>query len=706
MTVDAQRVARCLNPKSIAVVGGKEADRVVEQCLKFGFAGDIWPINRKRKTMQGLPCFNSLAQLLDEVPAAPDATFVAIPAADAIDIIAQLNHAGAGGAICYSSGFREVGADGVARHRQLLHAAADMPVFGPNCLGYINTLSGAALWPEQHGLTRSESGVAIFSCSGNVSINFTLQQRGLPVAWLVTVGNQAVLGIEECIAAALDANMNANMNSGKITAIGIHIEGLNNLPLFVELAHRAHAKRIPIIALKTGKSDLGARITLSHTATLAGESELYTALFERLGIGQVETIEEFLEALKLVAVTGPLTGNRLSSMSCSGGEAALIADLSVAREIHFPKVEPDHKKKLQATLNEYVNVDNPLDYHTFIWGDQERSTATFSAMMDGKYDLNLLIIDIPQVTGGDAEEWEHAIQAFIDARAHSGGAAATVSIMSETMTDSVREKLIENGITPLQGMQQALAAIEAACRIGMTWNMIRDGRRLPPKIQVSTTAVEAHQVYGLDEYQAKQLLKQAGVAVPASSLVSSQAEAARAAAKIGYPLALKAVAAEMTHKSELNAVVVGIASVQQLEQEVERLLNISESLLVEEMVEDAVAELLLGVSHDPQFGHYLVVGFGGTMVELIGDSEILLLPICRDEVIRALKKLKTWPLLNSFRGRPLADVDKVVDTALAIANLVQQRKDDIVELEINPLMVKGRRQGVVAADALVRMRKL
>ncbi|WP_423906314.1 acetate--CoA ligase family protein [Candidatus Spongiihabitans sp.] len=694
MAVDQQRLRRCLNPESIAVVGGKEADRVVEQCLKLGFAGNIWPINPRRETMQGLPCFNSLAQLLGEFPAAPDVTFVAIPAHSSIEIIEKLNIAGGGGAICYSAGFREVGDDGLERHHKLLKAAAGMPVFGPNCHGYINTLSGAALWPDQHGLTRNKSGVAIFSCSGNVGINFTLQQRGLPIAWLVTVGNQAVMGIEEGIAAALD--------NDKITAIGIHIEGLNNLPLFVDLAHRAHLKGIPMIALKTGKSVIGARTTMSHTATLAGENGLYTALFVRLGIGQVDTIEEFLEALKLVTVTGPLAGNSISSMSCSGGEAALIADLAAARDIHFPKVESEHKKKLQATLNEYVNVDNPLDYHTFIWGDRERLTATFSAMMGGRYDLNLLIIDVPHITGCDSEEWKLAIQAFIDASRHTGSNAAVVSSMSETLTDSVRETLIENGIAPLQGMQQALAAIEAVCHIGMTW-----GRGwLRPKIQVSATAVEAHQVYGLDEYQAKQLLKQAGVAVPVSSLASNQSEACRAAAEIGYPIALKAVTPEIVHKSELNAVVVGIDSAQQLKQEAERLLKISESLLVEEMVSDAVAELLLGVSCDAQFGHYLVVGFGGTLVELIGDREILLLPICRDDVIRALKKLKTWPLLNGFRGRNLADVDKVVDTVLAIANLVEQKKDEIVELEINPLMVKGKNKGVTAADALVRMRIL
>ncbi len=694
--VNQQRLRRCLNPQSIAVVGGKEADRVVEQCLKLGFECPIWPINPNRETMQGLTCFHSVDELLGKLSGnAPDVTFIAIPADPSLEIIEKLNHAAAGGAVCYSSGFRDVGDSGLQRHRHLLAAAADMPVFGPNCHGYINTLSGAALWPDQHGLTRNESGVAIFSSSGNVGINLSLQQRGLPVAWLVTVGNQAVVGIEEGIAAALD--------NDKITAIGIHIEGLNNLPLFIELAERARLQGIPIIALKAGKSDIGARITLSHTATLAGENGLYSALFEHLGIGQVDTLEEFLEALKLVAVTGVLAGNRISSMSCSGGEASLFADLSRTRDIQFPKIEPAHQKKIAATLNDYVNIDNPLDYHTFIWGDQQRLNATFSAMMAGEYDLNILIIDVPHITGGDVAEWESAIQAFIDASKYTGSNAAVVSSISETLTDAVRATLIKNGITPLQGLQQALAAIEAAYTIGRHWQMSADDQRLAPKVQTSTIVQQS--VYGLDEYQAKQLLKkQAGVPIPASALVRSQAEACRVAIEIGYPIVLKAVLPEIAHKSELNAVVIGIDSEQQLKQEVARLLKISASLMVEEMIGDVVAELLLGVSYDPQFGHYLIIGFGGTMVELIGDRQILLLPVGRNDVIKALKKLQTWPLLDGFRGRQVADVEKVVDTVFAIADLVTQRKDEIVELEINPLMVKARNNGVMVADALIRMR--
>jgi acetyl-CoA synthetase len=685
---DQQRLGRCLNPKSIAVVGGKEAARVVEQSLKLGFEGSIWPVNPNRDAMHGLPCFRSQ----DDLPGPPDVTFIAIPADQCIDSIEKLNLSGAGGAICYSSGFREVGDAGHSRHNRLIKAASGMPVFGPNCHGFINTLSGAALWPDLHGLSRNTQGVAVFSSSGNISINLTLQQRGLAIAWLVTVGNQAIVGIEDGMAAALE--------NDKITAIGIHIEGLSNLPLFVEVADRARLKGIPIIVLKTGKSAIGARITLSHTATMAGENRLYTALFDRLGVGQVETLEEFLEALKLASVTGVLTGNRISSMSCSGGEASLIADLAVDRELSFPGIEPKYQDKLQATLNEYVNIDNPLDYHTFIWGDRKRMTATFSAMMEPGYDLNLLIIDIPNIMDAEIDEWEIAIQSLVDASMETGSKAAVVISISESLNKSVREKLIEHGITPLNGMQQALSAIEAVSKIGMAWN---SNWKLPV-IAVQDAAPEPGQVYGVDEFQAKQWLKKFNIGVPKSRVVQSRDEAVRAASSLGYPLVLKVVSSDIAHKSELNAVVVGITSADQLKTEAERLLGISNKLLLEEMIGDSVAELLIGVSYDPQFGHYLIVGFGGTMVELIDDSEILMLPVDRGDVINALQKLKTWPLLNGFRGRKPADVESVVDTVLSVAELVAQNREKLVELEINPLMVKSETRGAVGVDALVRLR--
>lgn len=696
VAVNAARLNRCLNPRSIAVIGGFEAAQVIRQCRKLGFDGDLWPVNPKRHcrqtAMEGLDCYAGV----DALPAPPDAAFIAIPAEASIAMVATLSRMGAGGAVCYASGFREAGGDGNDRHQRLVEAAAAMPVIGPNCYGFINLTSGAALWPDYHGATRMEKGAAIFSQSGNVSLNLSMQRRWLPLAWLVTLGNQAVVGIEEGIAAALKSDC--------ITAIGIHVEGLNDLPRFAQLAEQARQKGVPIVALKAGRSAIGARITLSHTATLAGASALYDALFERLGIGQVKTPEEFIEALKLAVVTGALPGNRIASMSCSGGEATLVADLAVARALRFPPLEEAHRQRVRATLNthakERVRVDNPLDYHTFIWGDYRRMRDTFSAMMAGNFDLTLLILDIPADDRRATGVWLRAVRAFIEACRATGNKGALVALLGENLPEEAGRLLIENGIAPLQGLEQALAAVDALCHIGRTWAHRTPAPALAPRAAI----VSGRATRTLDEAEGKKLLAAAGLSVPQSMVVDSAEAAVAAAKQLGYPVVVKALSNRIAHKTEMGAVAVNLPDADRVGAHAAAMLGHSGRLMVEKMVEGAVAELLLGVGYDSQFGHYLIVGFGGALVELIGDRELLLPPVDESMLKAALDRLKTAPLLGGYRGRPVADVAALIECALRLNQLLEKAPGNIVEIEINPLMVKSENKGAIVADALITTR--
>ncbi len=684
MDVATTRLNRCLNPKSIAVIGGAEASRVITQCHKLGFAGDIFPVNPKRDSMQGLRCYPDI----DALPEAPDAAFIAIPAEPTIGVVKALSQRDSGGAVCYASGFKETGKEGGDRHQRLLRAAAMMPIFGPNCYGFINLLSGAALWPDYHGAKRVEKGVAILSQSGNVSLSLSMQQRLLPIAWLVTLGNQAVVGFEEAILAALE--------NSSITAIGIHIEGLNNIPLFAKVAERAKLRGIPLVVLKAGRSELGAHITFSHTATLAGKQLLYEELFERLGVGQTSTLEEFIEALKLVSISGVLSGNRIASMSCSGGEATLIADLSSSRTIEFPPLDEDHRKTVQATLNEYVHVSNPLDYHTFIWGDRERMLDTFSAMMAGNFNLTVLIIDTPSDDREATEIWLLAVHAFIDACRTTNTKGALISSLSESLPNEVGRIVIENKITPLHGIEQALIAIEVAYRISNAWSQ----RAAPLALRhVAGTSERMNTV--LDEYQAKQLLACTGLSTPPSIVVESVEAAAVAAEQLGYPVVLKGLSSGIAHKTELGLVEVNLKKSGQVAKHAKRMFTTSDRLLVEKMITGGVVELLLGISTDQQFGHYLIIGFGGTWVELFEDRQLLLLPVDKEMIRRALNRLKIAPLLNGYRGHPPADVDAVIECALRLTQLIEHERNDIVEIEINPIIVKPKNQGAVVADALI-----
>ena len=679
---DRRSLGRLLRPRSLALVGGREIERVIEQCQRIGFQGEIWPVNPRRSEIAGRPCFAEVADL----PEAPDAAFVAIPAEPSIGVVAALAARGAGGAICYASGFDEVGREGRARQRRLVEAAAGMPFIGPNCYGTLNYLDGIALWPDQHGGAPVERGAAIITQSGNMGINFTMQRRSLPLAYLLSLGNQAAVGIEACMEALLDDE--------RVTAIGLHIEALGDVSRFERAALRALDQGVPVVALKTGRSETGARLALSHTASLAGPDALYDALFARLGVARAESVPTFLESLKFLALGGPIAGRRVASMSCSGGEASLVADLSEPSALSFPEMTPAHSDRVRATLNDYVAISNPLDYHTFIWADEPAMTDCFGAMLSGDFDAAMLILDYPRNDRCDEQDWWIATRAIAEAAERSGTRTAVVASLAELLPEHFAAYLIERGVAPLQGMAEALAAFEAAALIGEARNAARPAPLLP-------AVVQAREPKTLDEWQAKSLLREAGIATPEGQLVESVEAAVEAQRSLGGPVVLKAVSEGLAHKSEAGAVVLNLTESAAVAEAATRLLSLSDRLLVERMVTDSVAELIVGLTQDPQIGPSLTLGAGGVLVELLAESRALLLPTTAEQIRGALLGLKTAPLLQGYRGRPEGDLEAAVETALAVATLAEQGR--IAELDINPLMVRPLGKGVVAADALIRL---
>ncbi len=679
----SQRLLRLLGPKSIAVIGGKEASRVVFQCQKLGFEGPIWPISHSREEIHGLPCFKNLQDL----PEAPDATFIAIPREPTIEAVRTLREMGAGGAICYASGFSESGEDGGTLQTSLVDAAGDMPIIGPNCYGALNMLERAALWPDVHGGTPCEKGVAILTQSGNMGINFTMQQRAMPLAYLLSLGNQAAISVNDCLEALLE--------DPRVTAIGLHIEGVDDIARFSRNAMVALERGVPIVAFKTGRSEKGAQATVSHTSTLSGSDKLYDALFERYGIARVHSVPAFIETLKLLSLFGSLPGNAIASLSCSGGEASLMADRAEEHGLVFPDLEEGHAERVRETLNEFVNIANPLDYHTFIWGYRDKVRATFSAMLSGKFDLTLLVLDFPHTEDRNDEEWIMTLEEFIAASKENDARAAVLATLPENFPVETARWLMEQGVLSFCGVEEAMTAIAAAAFIGSC----QAARATQPL--AATTALEG-KPRTLDEWRSKLLLKAADVVVPNGKRVSAK-NAAEAATAIGYPVVVKAVSDSLAHKSEAGAVVLNLKSDAEVAAAAERLSKIAPDLLVEGMVDDGVAELLIGLSRDEQFGLHVVVGAGGTMVELLRDTKIILLPASRDEIADAVMSLRCYPLLEGWRGKPEADTDGVIDTVMKVCRFAATHASSLAELDINPLIVRPKGKGAIAADALISL---
>ncbi|MGR3761146.1 acetate--CoA ligase family protein [Roseobacteraceae bacterium NS-SX3] len=676
MTRDLSRLFR---PSSIAVIGGGDWCRlVIEQCVKMGFAGDIWPVHPKAEEVAGLPAYASA----EDLPGVPDACFIGVNRVATVEVVRALSQRGTGGAVCFASGFLEAqaeDADGADLQAQLLEAAGDMPILGPNCYGFINYLDGALLWPDQHGGARVEKGVALVTQSSNIAINLTMQKRGLPLAYVVTAGNQAQSGIAAIGGALLE--------DPRVTALGLHIEGFGDLRAFEALAARARSLGKPIVALKAGKSAEAQAATVSHTASLAGGDAGAGALLSRFGIPRLDDLAAFLETLKLLHVAGRLPSNRIASISCSGGEASLAADTACGRDLTFPPLNARQQADLRAALGPMVALANPLDYHTYIWRDTPAMTRAFAAMMDPQLAITLLIVDFPRADRCSAADWECAIEAAIGAHQQTGANTGMVATLPELMPEEVAARLVAAGVVPFCGLSEAMAACEAA------------GRPVPdmaPPLLLPTPAVEPELI---PEAEAKWQLSGYGLRVPKSGRARTPGAARAVAADIGFPVVLKGEG--VAHKTEAGTVVLNLSSGGEVSEAANRMT--AERFLVEEMVGGAVAELLIGVVKDPAHGFVLTLGAGGTLTEVMQDSVSLLLPATDAMISEALDSLRIARLLDGYRGKPAADRGAILRAVRAVEAYVTSNAEGLEEIEINPLLCTP--DGAIAADALMRRKE-
>ncbi len=656
------RLSRLLRPKSIAVMGAVWAENVIAQCAKMGFAGPVWPVHPTKPVIGGLKAYPTLADL----PEPPDATFVGVNRHATVGIVGELAAMGAGGAICFASGWTEAGEAGL--QAELVAAAGGMPILGPNCYGVINYLDGALLWPDQHGGARVDRGVALLSQSSNIVINMTMQRRGLPVAYVACLGNAAQVGLAE-LAGALLAD-------DRVTAIGMYIEGIDDAAGFAALAQAARGLGKGIVCIKSGKTELSRTAAASHTAALAGGGAASTAFLRQAGVAEVNTLPELMETLKIMHMHGPQIGTRLCSLSCSGGEAGLVADLAAPFGIDFPAPSDAQRARLGDILGPIVTIANPLDYHTFIWGDGPRTTDVFTTMLAG-YDAGMFIIDPPRNDRCDPSSYDPALAAIVAASAAAGKPAFAVASIPENMDEALAADLMTRGVVPLCGMETALGAIRAVqTPVGLPdWRPMGVG---------SAGGVM------LDEAASKAMLAQAGVTVPKGVMAADIGTLAPLAAGLSGALALKGLG--FAHKTENAAVRLGLTTL-----DGQAAMPGATGYLLEEMVTGAVAELLIGVRRDAVYGVTLTIGFGGVAAELLADTVTLICPVADHEVAAALRRLRLWPLLDGYRGKARADVAAVVETALRIQAMFDDPR--LVEVEINPLMV--RQAGAVAVDAVI-----
>lgn len=692
-------INRLLAPRSIALVGGAWADAVARASQAIGYSGELWRVHPKRPSTPDTTYYRSI----DELPGSPDAAFVAAPNVEVPGIAAGLVRRGAGGFVCFAAGFSESATDeGNRLTRELVENSGELPFFGPNCYGLINFFDGVALWPDQVVGRRRERGVALICQSGTIALNLLFNERSLPIGYVLTVGNQARLAVEDM--------MELLAEDERVTAFGLYVEGIKDAARFVQAVAKAREAGKPVAIVKAGRTEVAARTARSHTGSMAGADVVFDAFCRQAGVARCDSLATLCETLKVLHAGGPLGGRRVLVLGASGGDMAMTADAARDLGLEFAGIPDESVVRLREILTDKVTITNPFDFHTHIWFDRPACRAMFSVVQRAGFDAVGFMVDCPSAVKADPRSYVAVIEEFIAAYPGAPTRGAVICSLPESLAEDTREACLAVGIVPLQGQRQALEAFDLAAGVGEAWargaqvelrvpNRAGDSHGAPSRVRPSDATKKGR---SLAEHEGKAALAAFGVKTPKARLVKP-GEAADAAAEIGFPVVMKVVGAELEHKSEVGGVVVNVRNRDDARAAAERLARLAGTLLVEEMVADGVAEILIGVTVDPQFGQVLVLGAGGVLTELLRDTVSLLPPFTSSAIEVALKRLTVYELLTGYRGRPRGDVAALVETAVACTRYAEANTEALLELDINPVIVRPEARGAVAVDALVRL---
>lgn len=690
-------ISRLFHPRSVAVIGAsadpsKTAGRPVSFLLKHGYTGAVYPVNPKVDRIGGLPCFPSIAAL----PETPDVAIVLLGAERTRQAVQELAARGTGAAIVLASGYTELGEDGVRRQELLLEAAGRMRLLGPNTIGLVNLTDGIVLSASGVlGIDHFPKGkIGVVSQSGGIlgSLLSRGAARGIGLSKLVSTSNEADLELADFIDALADDEATE--------VIALYVETVRNPRRFREAALKAARAGKPVVAFKVGRSEAGARAAASHTGALAGADRMYDALFRQSGVIRVQVFSDLLDVSAALAAGRRLQGRRVGILTSTGGAGTLVSDALGMAGFEAPAPDDETAAALRALQ---PNADLPLDRNpidvTLAGLQPELLRGAIRALMASPtYDALAIIVGASGVS--QPELMARAIQECLPL---SGKPVVTYISPHAPQAAAVLTSLGVPTFTEAETCAAALAAMLHASQ----W---RSAEAAP---QATPFAAGDLPSGSLDEYQAKQLFARFGVPCAREAVVRCAEEAERTAPGLGERVVLKLLSSEITHKSDVGGVAVGLSPDQVGPQLLAMASAVEarsgrkpEQFLVQEMVSGGT-ELILGMRRDP-IGTAILLGMGGVTAELLRDTALRLLPteggLTRDEALAMAHELKIWPLLDGYRGRPKADVDALVDAIVAFSSMAWQLGDRLIEAEINPLFVLPQGLGVRAADGVAVLR--
>jgi acetate---CoA ligase (ADP-forming) len=687
-----------LAPQSVAVVGAsRQEDKVGFQILRnlkdAGFQGPIYPVNPKADEILGLKCYPDVASL----PEAPDLAIIVVPSKFVPDTIGACGEKGTRAAIVISAGFKETGKEGAElEHEVVARARAyDVRVVGPNCLGLMST---PPRLNASFGAMPLAGAIGMISQSGALitGILDLAQAQRIGFSGVVSIGNKADVDEEEFIRAfAEDAHTRV---------IAGYLENIIHGEKFIRTAEDVVREK-PILIVKAGATSAGARAASSHTGSLAGQEAAYQCAFRRSGVIRAQTIEHLFDMAMFFSEQPLPAGNRFAVITNAGGPGIMAADACESMGLTFAALSPETEKELAGFLPAAANIHNPVD----VLGDSgaDRYEKSLRLLVnDPGVDIILVLMTPQAVT--DSMGTARAMVAVAESASKPIVACFIGSGRLQESIDYLRSQHIPVYREPLR----AVAAIKAACDY-VAW------RARPPRairrFAVNRIKVEKiirrHRRMGqrlVGEQDAKDILQAYGVITPAGDLVRSPEEAVRTANRIGYPVVMKIASPDISHKSDVGGVRLNLRTPIEVQDAFELMMIRAkqkvpgatiEGATVQEMVMGG-KEVIIGMSHDRQFGPLLMFGLGGIYVEVLKDISFELAPVTEEEARHLITSTRTYALLRGVRGEEATDVEAIAECIQRISQLVVDFPE-IEELDINPLKVRQLGQAAVAIDARI-----
>ena len=696
LDANANPIARLIRPRHVAVVGAsadpsKTAGRPIAYLQKHGYSGEIYPVNPRAESVAGLKSYADVASL----PQAPDVAIVLVGIERATQAVRELAALGTPAAIVLASGYAEIGPEGAQRQLELKEAAGAMRLLGPNAIGLVNltdriTLSASGAL-EMDEIPAGK--IAVVSQSGGIlgSLLSRAVGRGVGFSKLISTGNEADLDVSEFVDYLVDDPATA--------VIALYVEGLRSPQKFRAAALKAARAGKPIVVFKVGRSESGERAAISHTGALAGADRMYDVFFEQLGVTRVLKFEDLLDVPIALSQGRLLKGKRIAILTSTGGAGTLVADACGLEGFDTPAPDAATAKQLALLQNSDIAASdrNPIDLTMAGLKPELFNGMVATLLASESYDALIVIAGSSALSRPDLVA--NAVTTNL------GKSDKPVLVYMSPYAPHIIKHLNERGVPTFASPESCGAAMAALWRRSSQVERSQAvSTAAPPLVPALLSQFGSGP---LDEAQAKQVFAAYGIAGVREAAAYSPAEATRVAHTLGARVVLKALSRQIAHKSEVGGVRVGLApeevsaAGEQMLAAVKAASGITpEGLLVQEMLTGGV-ELILGFHRDPQLGPSILLGMGGVTAELFKDTSVRLLPIAEADARAMLRELKTYPLLDGYRGRPACDIEAAVAAILSFAAMAQSLGDRLVEAEINPLFVLPRGQGVRAADGLM-----